>query len=385
MYATAVAQAAGYYNITFLMVALPFLVEEISADLDPGYRLVWAGLLVGATPLALTAATMLWSTMAKRYSPKILLARAFAVQAVTTILIATTSNLYLIFALRLAQGLLGEAATVALIIVSVSSRPERRASNIGLFQGIAMMSMALAPSLGAFFYTSFGYRVALLLGAGSAVFAVFLVLFTVSDVRRPESMVKEGGRAPSRGWFIVAFVFVALASAQHMSVVPLFPTILRGFEISGASAVTYAGWIASLSAIGSAVAMIGLGRLADQVGGVRLVVAASFLAAVSLALMGVAKTVETFLLLRVIQASMISATFVPIIARASTSGKWRHLGGIQAARYLGAGIGTPIVAILVVSLGLPLVFTTLSLISIMLVVTYAMKSHDQIAQTRRRV
>lgn len=367
------------------MVALPFIVEEISADLDPGYRLVWAGLLVGATPLALTAATMLWSTMAERYSPKILLARAFAVQAVTTTLIATTGNLYVIFALRVAQGLLGEAATVALIIVSVSSRPERRTSNIGLFYGIAMMSMTVAPSLGAFIYTSFGYRIALLLGAGSAVFATLLVLLIVSDVRRPETMVKEGGRAPSRGWFIVAFVFVALANAQHMGVVPLLPTILRGFEISGASAVTYAGLIASLSAIGSSVAVIGLGRLADKVGGVRLVVATSFMAAVSLAFMGVTKTVETFLLLRVIQASMIFATFAPIIDRASTSGKWRHLGGVQAARYLGAGVGTPIVATLVASLGLPLIFTSLSLITPLLAVAYAMKSHDQNAQTHREV
>lgn len=384
MYATALAQAGGYYNITFLQVALPFIVEEISTELPLGDRLLWAGLLVGASPLALTVGTVLWGNLAERYSPKYLLVRAFSVQAVTTALIASTGNLYVILALRVVQGLFGEVATVALIIVLASSEPRRRTSNVGLFQGIATISMTLAPSIGAFTYALFGYRTALLLGTGSAIFAALLVLFFVSDVRRSESRVEEESVTPSRGWTVVVFILVALASAQLVSIVSLFPTVLREFEISGSSAVTYAGLIASGSTIGSSVALIGLGRLADRVGTVRLVTVAALLSAASLALMGITRSVETFLLLRVIQASTISAIFAPIIAGASASGKWRRLSGVQAARYLGAGIGTPIVAILVASLGTSSTFAALALVAVTAVVIYAIESRHQ-PHTRPRI
>lgn len=373
VYATALAQAGGHYNITFLMVALPFIVEEISPQLDTAQRLFWAGLLVGATSLSMVVAAMVWGRMAEKYNPKILLARAFMIQAITTTLIALTDNLYAIFALRCIQGLFGEAATVALIIVSSSSKPEKRASNISLFQSVNILTMFFAPALGALAYNTFGYRIALLLGAGLAVLSTLLVLFVVSNVPRPRSKLDENGQL-NWGWFAVASIFIAFASAQHVGVTPLLPTIFQGFGVSKVSAVNYVGLMASLSAIGSFAALTGIGRVADRIGDAKPVVTVSILSAVSLVLMGLTGSAETFVLLRIIQVSMISAIFAPVMARASALQRWKQVGRIQAARYLGAGVGSLGMATLVTSFGLSLAFAMIAVSTSLLAVSYAVKS-----------
>src|SRR3990170_5040463 len=147
-----------------MFVFLPFYVHDIS-PYDEAATLRWTGLIMSGASLMATWVSPLWGAMTARQSPKRLFERAILSHGVALALMGLTTNLPLLFVLRLAQGFLGGLSTIGIIIVSAASPPNDLTRNMGVYQASMTMGQLLGPPIGAFTASVFGYRAAFLITA----------------------------------------------------------------------------------------------------------------------------------------------------------------------------------------------------------------------------
>ena len=102
------------FALNFMLVFLPFYVHRIST-LEEAATLRWLGLIVGAAPAMATFGSTFWGRLTDRYSPKSLFERGMLSHATLVILMGFTTDLRLLFAIRVVQGFFGGISTIGLI------------------------------------------------------------------------------------------------------------------------------------------------------------------------------------------------------------------------------------------------------------------------------
>jgi hypothetical protein len=102
----AFSQFGMTFSFTFMMAFMPFYIVNVSPY---GHKetMIFTGLIMGATHIATALSATFWGGLTARLRPKFLYEMGFLCNGVLILFMGFTSNLFLLFLLRIAQGGLG--------------------------------------------------------------------------------------------------------------------------------------------------------------------------------------------------------------------------------------------------------------------------------------
>ncbi|WP_312670257.1 MFS transporter [Pseudescherichia sp.] len=281
---------AGAFSTVFAMtLMLPFLplyVEQLGVS---GHAAVvqWSGIAYSATFLSAGLVAPIWGRLGDRYGRKAMLVRASLGMAVMVSLMGFATNIWHLIFLRLLAGLAGGYSSGATILIAVQA-PEKRAGwALGMVASGVMAENLAGPLAGGWLPPLIGIRATFWL-AGLLIFMAFLLtLLLIRESVRPVTEAAgakktDWSRLPGRAAVICMLTTGLLLMLANMSIEPIITVFIRTLSSDSVSVTHTAGLVMSAAALGSVISASWLGRVADRVGHVRIIVSALVAAAILL-------------------------------------------------------------------------------------------------------
>ncbi len=356
--AVTTAQFAMAFALNFMFVFLPFYIRTIS-DLDETATLRWTGLILGAAAATATFGSAFWGSLSDRFSAKALFERGLISHTIIVTAMAFTSDLRLLFAIRLVQGFLGGISTIGLIIVSATSNEEQRPRRMGTFQSALTLGQIFGPPVGGLGAEWLGFRASFL---ASAVMLVCVCVFAHLALSRiPPQPRRESGEPIPRRCLVLAWA-ISLVATMHIVFLPsILPEILRDFGVPEASRLVSAGGIVFAYGVASAAGSYGFSRFAGRMSPSRLVLIAAAGASVCQILLAAAPGLVTFTLIRMLQTACAAGVFPLVLAQVAASGHGRTIGFVNTARFAGMALGPVAATFILAQSGLLTLYAVLGL------------------------
>ena len=311
---------------TAFTLGLPFLplyIQQLGVK-NPETAALWAGASATASGLAMAFMAPVWGRLADRFGAKAMVLRAtFSAVAVVGAM-GLVGGPVALLALRFLQGLLTGTVSASNTLVASTIPEKRLGSGMGLMQTSVYVGAAGGPLLGGFIADALGYRVPFAVTAALLLISALLILFLAHE-RRPEKASPEkvelGGetKPPVAGprtqtrlvWVALAPIIVVsfLDQLANSVVGPVLPLVIS--ELSGpgrGGLATTTGAILGSVAISASIGALIAGRLSDRFQARTVLAACSGGAALFAALQGLADSVLTLGVLRVVMGLFIGGT-----------------------------------------------------------------------------
>ena len=304
LYTTWVAQVFAMVGFSFVMPFMPFYIRDLGVT-DPKLVAIWAGLLGSGAGITMAFAGPIWGWVADRYGRKMMVQRAMFGGAIILTLMGFARNVHELFGLRVIQGAITGTVPASVALVSSVVPKARLGFSLGLMQTAVFSGSAIGPYLGGIVADHFGYRVpfgvtgALLLTGG------ILVLFGAK-----ERFVRPTGEAEEQplrvrevlaipGLLPLLAVFLLIHHINSL-VMPIFPLYVEDIMGEPGAAASETGLILAVTGITAAFSSIAVGRLSDQFGHKRMLIACTALSGLMCLPQAAAQSVGQLLMLRAV-------------------------------------------------------------------------------------
>ncbi len=276
---------AVFTGFAFVIPFLPLYVRELGVQ-EPESVALWAGVLLGISPLLSGLLAPVWGRIADRHGHRAVVTKALVAYVVILVLTAAVTNLWQLLLLRIGSGLFGGIGPLGLAMATAQARREETGRAVGLIQAAQILAAAIGPLSGGLLADAIGIRRTFLLTA--LVCAVALALVRLFYVERTIGE-RPGERAATPLREVAALPGVAallgvlfLVNFIGRSFTPILPLHLMDLGVPGTRTASATGLLIaaySLAAAGSATVLGRLSRrlaprgllLASLVGGAALV------------------------------------------------------------------------------------------------------------------
>lgn len=306
------AQLAGMGAITGVMAFLPLYVQDLGiTSLEEAE--VWAGILMGATPLIAALAGPHWGAVADRHGRKLTVERVMIAFGIVMVLMGFVGSVYQLLFLRLVQGIFGGFTAAALALVTSISPPEQITSTLGIFQTAMIAGSAFGPMFGGIVSDHFGFRWAFMSFGILCVLSFFIVRFAVTERFTPapataKQPILREIRAivtiPGMGLTLTIQFLIQFSMMIIAPLLPLYIPVLAPGLIYVASA---AGTIIAVAGLTSAIASAAMGRLSRKYNHRTILAATAALSAVCFAAQAVAGNLFIFGGMRAVSGFFLGA------------------------------------------------------------------------------
>lgn len=278
----------SFTTVTAMTLMLPFLpvyVEQLGVS---GHKAImqWSGIAYSATFISAGLVAPLWGYLGDRFGRKSMLVRASLGMAICMVLMGLVSDIWQLAGLRLIVGLAGGYSSGATILVAIQTPKKSAGQALGLLSSGVMAGNLIGPLVGGMLPPLIGIR-PIFWGASALIFLAFLA--TALLVREAPQMKKESPKSVSqwsqirnKNMLIAMLVSGLVLMVANMSIEPIITVYVSGLIQNPVHATTIAGFVMSAAALGSILSSFALGRLADRVGYLRIIILALFTAAILL-------------------------------------------------------------------------------------------------------
>jgi DHA1 family multidrug resistance protein-like MFS transporter len=359
-----VTQFGATFSYNFVQIFFPFFIMKIS-PYPVQYTLLWSGVILGSSNLCAAITSPFWGSLTHRFSPKMLYLRAVLSNLVTFLVMAFTTDLYVILFVNILQGLTGGISTIGLIIVSSSSRQEDIPSHISLYQSVMTLGQLTGPPIGSLAAVALGYRGAFLACSAILLGSMLYCYLYVKEVpclpgREPGSRRTGLDKPIVMGWVLC---FMAMI---HLSFLPsILPQVFHHLNVDRAVALKLAGTVVMCY---TAAAMVGtylFGGLSKRTGLRKLITTLLVVGVLSQGALVLSRGVLDFTLIRMIQTGAMAALVplvVSIFARESRGGV---IGFLNSARFTGNAIGPMFATSVLAVSSIPVLYLSISLLTLL--------------------
>lgn len=292
-----------------MTMIIPFLSLYLQFDLglsDPHAIGVWAGVIFAGNFVTSFIFQPIWGKFADRYGRKIMLLRSGFGMAVVMVLMGFATNPWHLLLLRMLNGTISGFNPASIALISATTPKERMGFAMGTIQSGGIAGTILGPLFGGLLADTVGYRPIFYLTGALLFGASLLALIVVKEpfdrakaAARVQASVVEGLKRLARipqltSLFAVTFL-IQFAMMSPMTLIPLYVQELHG---TAANLAFWAGFVGSATGLSNLAASPLLGRLADRIGGEKVLGVALIGAAVSFIPQALAGTVWQLLLAR---------------------------------------------------------------------------------------
>jgi MFS family permease len=266
-------------SLTMLLPFLPIFVEELGVRQQASI-VQWSAVAFGATFLGTGLTAPLWGHLGDKFGRKSMLVRAAIGMAVTMSLIGLAQNIYQLVLLRLVAGLVGGYASSSMLLVATQTPRERAGWALGVLSTGALTGNLIGPLAGGVLPNLIGIRNTFFAGGAVIGIAMFATIFLVREDRQAIKPVPSAEHStanserlqPSVRIIVAAMLATAmLVLLANMSIEPIITVYLETLKVPKSHLVLDAGFIMAASAFGSILMAPRLGRLADRIGGWKVI------------------------------------------------------------------------------------------------------------------
>ncbi|RDV00974.1 MFS transporter [Trinickia dinghuensis] len=268
--------------MTLLLPFLPLYIEQLGVT-NHAAIVQWSGIAYGATFLSAALVAPLWGRLADRYGCKVNLIRASLGMVVAMSLIGLSQNVWELVALRLFVGLAGGYTSGSYVIVAAQTPKDRSAWALGVLSSGIMAGNLLGPLLGGVLPQWLGMRMTFFAASGFILLNFIATTTLIHEAPRqaPDGKGKRGNAQHGAGTVgigerklvLAMFVTAALLMIANMSIEPIITVYVQQLLGSVKSVTWFAGLAMSAAALGSIVSSSTLGKIADRIGRLNVIVA----------------------------------------------------------------------------------------------------------------
>jgi MFS transporter, DHA1 family, multidrug resistance protein len=294
-----------FTGFAFVLPFLPLFVRDLGVP-DKEEAALWAGALIGVSPLLAGLLAPVWGRLADRYGQKRMALRALISYVALLALSALVRDVYQLFACRAGIGLFGGIGPLGLAMATSLAPREQTGRAVGLIQAAQILAAAVGPLVGGYLADSIGVRRTFLVTSGLCAVAVLLVVRYYEEGPRPEpgatptgTSVSFGGVLRLRGvpGLLVVLFFVNFVGR---SFTPILPLHLERLGVPAPHLASATGLLISVYSIAAAFSATFLGRASRRFEPRRLLAASLVAGALTVAPMVAVSSFEGFLGLAVL-------------------------------------------------------------------------------------
>jgi len=291
-----------FTGFAFVLPFLPLFVRELGVD-DPEKAVLWAGALIGVSPLLAGLLAPVWGRLADHYGQKKMALRALVSYVFLLALSAMVRDVYQLLACRIGIGLFGGIGPLGLAMATSRTPREHTGRAVGFIQAAQILSAAVGPLAGGALADTIGVRRTFLVT--SALCAVSIVLLArfyeegerpAADTALPAGGISFGGvvrLAGVPGLLVVLF----LVNFVGRSFTPILPLHLERLGVPARQLASATGALISAYSIAAALSATILGRASRTLPPRRLLAASLAGGALTVAPMSAVSTFPEFLAL----------------------------------------------------------------------------------------
>jgi MFS family permease len=333
------------FSFYVVMSFMPFYIVEISTY-TPHETMIWIGMIMGLNSFVSAATAPLWGSLTAKFNPKMLFEAAFLANGVIFLVMGFTDSLPIMLVLRLIQGGLGGASTVGLFMTSQLSSKDRLAGNLSLYQNSMTAGSLLGPPVGAYLVAQLGYRSPFIISV--VMIGIFLLLCQLYVAEIPKKITDRDRKISLSREAIWGWVLSFIAMIHLIFLPSILPHVLKGFGLTGESALKTAGFImmgyTATAIIGSYV----VSRLTPSAKLTGVIAAACLTASFFQVLLFFSGGVVSFAVIRMLQTGAVAAVVPMVMASFGLKLGGTGIGFLNSARFAGMGVG-PLLATFVVA------------------------------------
>ena len=253
-----------FTGFAFVLPFLPLYVRELGVE-EPEAAALWAGVLIGVSPLLAGFLAPVWGRLADRYGHKGIAVKALVAYVVLLALCAAVTRVEQLLALRVGLGIFGGLGPLGLAMAASQARREDTGRAVGLVQAAQILSAAIGPLAGGLLADTIGMRQTFLVAAGVVAFTLLLVLTLYRETERPD----ETRRVSSSGGFRAVLavpglltLLVVLFGVNFIgrSFTPILPLHLQDLGVPAPRLASATGGLISAYSIAAALSATLLGR-----------------------------------------------------------------------------------------------------------------------------
>lgn len=366
---TLVAMASVQFVISsafsIIPPVIPLLLPTLGVHAAQETR-VWAGLLLGVTPLAAALISPLWGRLAGRIDPRIILLIACSASGVCTMAMSIVTGPGQLLGLRFLMGFFGGHIVAAMALVSAATPIARLGWALSWLTTAQLAGTLLGPLIGGAIADAFGSYRAPFIATGAAG---LLICAAIAAVPRPAPGAAEVNTPGNRGSLalllrthgLMPLVLIILI-AQFSIMTPQSIVALHVRELVGErpELATLAGFAFSVLGLSGLIAAPLIGRVSDSVSTRRLLLTLAIAAAVFTLPQAYATSYAAFVGQR-FGAGLFLAGIIPVVnaligRRIPSADRSRAFGITSGVTFFGAFIGPVLGGLVGAHFGLSSVF-----------------------------
>jgi DHA1 family multidrug resistance protein-like MFS transporter len=267
----------GLLGANLVFPFMPFYLQEDLGVDSAGEAAFWTGAMATATGVAMFIFSPIWGSVADRYGRKAMLGRSVLAGGIVIGMQGLVTDVWQLLLLRALMGAFAGTVGAATALVASSTPQREMGFSMGFIQMGRFSSQTAGPVIGGLLAAFLGFRETFFFTA-LLYFAAFLVVVFVvkEDFQRPEH--DEGlRRAP---WAVIGRDIAAVAAvpalmfmivvlyflfASNAFVRPVVPLVLQDMG-DQENIELIAGLVFATLAVTSAVSSIVIGRVTDTLG-----------------------------------------------------------------------------------------------------------------------
>jgi DHA1 family multidrug resistance protein-like MFS transporter len=252
-----------FTGFAFVLPFLPLYVRELGVK-EPEKAALWAGVLIGVSPLIAGFLAPVWGRLADRYGHKSIAVKALVAYVALLALCAAVTRVEQLLALRIGLGLFGGLGPLGLAMAAAQAPREDTGRAIGLVQAAQILSAAIGPLSGGLLADAIGMRRTFLVAAGVCALALLFVLVFYTETERPAAVdrKKGGGFAAVMAvpglLTLLAILFVVNFIGRSFT--PILPLHLSDLGVPTGHLASATGILISVYSIAAAISATLLGR-----------------------------------------------------------------------------------------------------------------------------
>ena len=301
---TVVMVFSVFTGFAFVLPFLPLYVRELGVA-EPEAAALWAGVLIGVSPLLAGLLAPMWGRLADRYGHKGIAVKALIAYVALLALCAAVTRVEQLLVLRIGLGFFGGLGPLALAMAAAQAPREDTGRAVGLIQAAQILSAAIGPLAGGLLADAIGMRRTFLVAAAVCAATLLLVVTLYTEPgERPGQR-----RAASAGGFRAVIALPGLATLLVVlfgvnfigrSFTPILPLHLQDLGVPVPRLASATGGLISAYSIAAAVSATLLGRASRSRSPRRLLLLTLGGGAPIVAAMALVPSYEAFLALAVL-------------------------------------------------------------------------------------
>ncbi len=254
---------AVFTGFAFVLPFLPLYVRELGVE-EPEKAALWAGVLIGVSPLLAGFLAPVWGRLADRHGHKRIALVALVAYVALLALCAAVTGVEQLLVLRVGLGLFGGLGPLGLAMAAAQAPREDTGRAVGLVQAAQILSAAIGPFAGGMLADAIGMRRTFLVAAGLVALTLLLVLALYAETERPRGHGREtrpGFRAVAALPGLVTLLVVLFGvNFIGRSFTPILPLHLQDLGVPTARLASATGILISVYSVAAAASATVLGR-----------------------------------------------------------------------------------------------------------------------------